>query len=93
MELACLPLSSKKRSPYAPHKKASKLQARMKEIQQSLEYKLKCHIDGGNFDAEMCVNRSDHATCSVDERNQIIDGSPLRNFSVALSSRSLQSRG
>jgi hypothetical protein len=59
LELACLPLSSNKRSPYATAQKASKLQARIKEIQQSLEcpcpskYKLKCHIDGGNFDAEI----------------------------------------
>ena len=59
LELACLPLSSKKRSPYATAQKASNLQARIKEIQQSLEcpcpskYKLKCHIDGGNFDAEI----------------------------------------
>jgi hypothetical protein len=48
-----------KSSPYATAQKASKLQARIKEIQQSLEcpcpskYKLKCHIDGGNFEAEI----------------------------------------
>ena len=59
LELACLPLSSKKRSPYATAQKASKLQARIEEIQQSLEcpcpskYKLKCHIDAGNFDAQI----------------------------------------
>ena len=59
LELACLPLSSKKRSPYATAQKASKLQARIEEIPQSLEcpcpskYKLKCHIDGSNFDAEI----------------------------------------
>jgi hypothetical protein len=48
-----------KSSSYATAQKAGKLQARIKEIQQSLEcpcpskYKLKCHIDGGNLDAEI----------------------------------------
>ena len=37
LELACLPLSKRKFTPYAMAQKASKLQARIKEIQQSLQ--------------------------------------------------------
>ena len=37
LELACLPFSSKKRSPHIVARKASELQKRIKEIQQSLE--------------------------------------------------------
>jgi hypothetical protein len=50
LKLACLPLSGKKLSPYAIAQKASKLQARIKEIQESLQcpcpskYKLKHYI-------------------------------------------------
>jgi hypothetical protein len=58
LELACLPHSSKKRSPYATAQKATKLQARIKEIHESLQcpcpskYRLKCHFDGHDFDDE-----------------------------------------
>jgi hypothetical protein len=58
LELACLPHSSKKRSPYATAQKASKLQARIKEIHESLQcpcpskYRLKCYFDGHDFDDE-----------------------------------------
>jgi hypothetical protein len=59
LELACLPHSSKKRSPYATAQKASKLQARIQEIHESLQcpcpskYRLKCYFDGHDFDDEI----------------------------------------
>jgi hypothetical protein len=59
LELACLPYSSKKRSPYATAQKASKLQARIKEIHGSLQcpcpskYRLKYYVDGAEVEGEI----------------------------------------
>ncbi len=59
LELACLPHSSKKRSPYATAQKASKLQARIKEIHGSLQcpcpskYRLKYYVDGAEIEGEI----------------------------------------
>jgi hypothetical protein len=53
LELACLPFSSKKRSPHIVARKASELQKRIEEIRQSLEcpcpsrYQLKRHVSAG----------------------------------------------
>jgi hypothetical protein len=58
LELAFLPHSSKKRSPHATAQKASKLQTRLKEIQETLQcpcpskYGLIRYFDGHDFDAE-----------------------------------------
>ena len=59
LELACLPHSSKKRSPYATAQKASKLQARIKEIHGLLQcpcpskYRLKYYVDGAEVEGEI----------------------------------------
>jgi hypothetical protein len=59
LELACLPLVKRKFTPYAMAQKASKLQARIKEIQQSLQcpcsskYKLKDEFDGTKIDGQI----------------------------------------
>jgi hypothetical protein len=59
LKLACLPLSSTSRSPYAIAQKSSKLQARIKEIKDSLqcpcpsEYRLKHYIDRAEVGAEI----------------------------------------
>jgi hypothetical protein len=58
-KLACLPLSSTKLSPYAIAQKGSKLQARIKEIQESLQcpcpskYRLKYYIGRTDVEAEI----------------------------------------
>jgi hypothetical protein len=59
LELACLPLVKRKFTPYAMAQKASKLQARIKEIQQSLQcpcpskYKLTDEFDGTKIDGQI----------------------------------------
>jgi hypothetical protein len=59
LQLACLRLSSKKLTPYAVAQKASKLQARIKEIQESLQcpcpskYGLKYSVDGAEVPGEI----------------------------------------
>jgi hypothetical protein len=59
LKLACLPLSSKRLSPYALAQKAAKLQARIKRIQESLQcpcpskYRLKYYIGRTGVDAEI----------------------------------------
>ena len=59
LKLACLPLVKRKFTPYAMAQKASKLQARIKEIQQSLQcpcpskYKLKDEFDGTKIDGQI----------------------------------------
>jgi hypothetical protein len=59
LKLACLPVSSTKLSPYAIAQRATKLQARIKEIQETLQcpcpskYRLKYYVDGAEVDAEI----------------------------------------
>jgi hypothetical protein len=59
LKLACLPLSKRKFTPYAMAQKASKLHARIKEIQQSLQcpcpskYKLKDKFDDTDIDGQI----------------------------------------
>jgi hypothetical protein len=59
LQLSCLRLSSKKFTPYAFAQKAGKLQARIKEIQESLEcpcpskYRLTYRVDGADVPGEI----------------------------------------
>ena len=59
LQLGCLRLSSRKLTPYAMAKKASKLQARIKEIQESLQcpcpskYSLTYTVDGAEVPGEI----------------------------------------
>jgi hypothetical protein len=59
LQLGCLRLSSKKLTPYAVAQKASKLQARIKEIQESLQcpcpskYRLTYRVDGAEVPGEI----------------------------------------
>jgi hypothetical protein len=59
LQLGCLRLSSKKLTPYAIAQKASKLQARIKEIQESLQcpcpskYRLTYSVDGAEVPGEI----------------------------------------
>jgi len=59
LKLACLPLLKRKFTPYAIAQKASKLQARIKEIHESLQcpcpskYRLKYDVDGTEVDGEI----------------------------------------
>jgi len=59
LQLGCLRLSSKKLTPYAFAQKASKLQARIKEIQESLQcpcpskYRLTYSVDGAEVPGEI----------------------------------------
>src|SRR5271169_4831097 len=59
LQLGCLRLSSKKLIPYAIAQKASKLQARIKEIQESLQcpcpskYRLTYSVDGAEVPGEI----------------------------------------
>src|SRR5262249_48853925 len=59
LKLACLPVSSTKLSPYAIAQRATKLQARIKEIQETLQcpcpskYRLKYYVDRVEVDAEI----------------------------------------
>jgi hypothetical protein len=59
LKLACLPVSSTKLSPYAIAQRATKLQARIKEIQETLQcpcpskYRLKYYVDRAEVDAEI----------------------------------------
>jgi hypothetical protein len=63
LEQSCLPLSSEKLSPYAFTQKVSALEARIREIQQSLQcpcpskYRLKYYIDRTEVDAEIIWDR------------------------------------
>ena len=59
LQLACLRLSSRKLTPYAVARKAGKLQARIKEIQESLQcpcpskYRLTYVVDGAEVPGEI----------------------------------------
>ena len=63
LQLGCLRLSSKKLAPYAVAQKASKLQARIKEIQESLQcpcpskYRLTYSVDGAEVPSEIARDR------------------------------------